>query len=1084
MGAGIGGHGGGYVGSGGTITINGGVVTATGSTGSAGIGGGGGSFGGAGGTVTVNGGVVTATGGDGAAGIGGGLGVFVDEGGAGGTLTIIGGTVTAIAGKKDNFAQGTAPQAIGQGQQATNEGSLDFTGMKVYASEDATEPVAAGDRMAACRGGWAKLTVCAPHAVASCQWCGMKSFLVRKLFDGKYHGTNTYSTVELTVYSEAAKNPDARGSCLTYVIEGGGIDCTDNVDENGQRAKLNGVYGIEQANHSMAVFNDVGWAYIKADLKENSTIRVTGTFGPYQPEYAAEAPNGMDKRKTLSTTGLLQGQTFYVIERDPGYFYAGPTGYVYTDDDEAADPRVDAGGMAATQALTMDIRDETDYPPPKYDNNPEEYPPATIPEGALFLKGVTTGAPTTVFVVNEFKPLFNPDTLEVEMPECNASYDGEGHDVPVDIFWTDYEGLQVRLNGDDWTGRYALGDSTGPTNAWSGVKPVFTNVCDETVWVEAVLEGWSGTTSGVVRIRPAALAITAKDQTCDFDGRPHGEDRATYTDPAEIAAKVEVSGLVPGDGLASVTLDGTRTAPGTEPIIPSGATVTNAIGDVTFNYAVSYTNGTLTILGPPPEVMDVTAAPTGGSWQGKVDIAFNVTNDVARGLPGWNAPVLSIVATDHLTGSNYVADVSALSARAPYQLADALAGSNGTHEVTWDFTAQGIDFSSTNVTFTVAYLRMPDYCVIDLSGEPGTGNQEPETESGYAVSYLDAEPEGGWTDLYRTTKLAMRLIAPGTFTIANSTEVTLTKPYYIGVFETTQRQWELVMGDRPSYFTNDLYYATRPVECVSYNMIRGAGEGAKWPATNSVDEASFMGGLRQKSGIAAFDLPTEAQWAYACRAGTTSRFNNGGETTDDMNKLGRYVGNVGADGKNNQNCATNAGTATVGSYLPNNWGLYDMHGNVCEWCLDWYGKDPPEGIDPVGPEGPASNASRWRELRNGGWNHAAGYCTSYTRSCAFSPAVQSYYGGFRLVRALSGDAAAERGAEAAAGAERAGTVCAGVSAPIAVGMKHFADTDIRLTAYDAPYDGQPHTIGVETNEAIADLELRYCAAPVGSGMEN
>ena len=209
---------------------------------------------------------------------------------------------------------------------------------------------------------------------------------------------------------------------------------------------------------------------------------------------------------------------------------------------------------------------------------------------------------------------------------------------------------------------------------------------------------------------------------------------------------------------------------------------------------VTYTNGVagkvetakfvVTGKAEPPEITNVVATPTGGAWQGQVDISFNVTNDVARGLPDWNAPVLSIVATDNLTGSNYVADVSALSARAPYQLADALAGSNGTHEVTWDFTAQGIDFSSTNVTFTVAYLRMPDYCVIDLSGGTNAAH--------YAVSYHDAEPEGGFTnDLYRTTKLAMRLLAPGTFTMGVDGSnpvynpphsVTLTQPFYCAVF--------------------------------------------------------------------------------------------------------------------------------------------------------------------------------------------------------------------------------------------------------------------------------------------------------------
>ena len=462
---------------------------------------------------------------------------------------------------------------------------------------------------------------------------------------------------------------------------------------------------------------------------------------------------------------------------------------------------------------------------------------------------------------------------------------------------------------------------------------------------------------------------------------------------------------------------------------------------------------------PPPEITDVVAEP-GAPGSGTVTISFNVTNSPAAVCPGWNAPFLSIVATDNLTGSNYVSNVSALSARAPYQLADALAGSNGTHEVTWDFTAQGIDFSSTNVTFTVAYLRMPDYCVIDLSGGTNAAH--------YAVSYHDAEPEGGFTnDLYRTTKLAMRLLAPGTFKMGGTADTEITNAFYCAVFETTQRQWELVTGDRPSYFTNETYYATRPVEKVSWNMIRGDADTYDWPDVQGVASDSFVGVLRQKTGLDALDLPTGAQWEYACRAGTTTDFNNGKNLTafdqcSNMDDIGRYRYNGGyVDGTSlpDQDCATNYGTVAVGSYMPNGSGLYDMHGNVLEWCLD-------------------SAFVSHRMLRGGSWDFVARFCISSNQSSS-DPSDAYNYCGFRLVRTLSDNLEGERSAEAVAGAERAGTVCAGTaSKPIRVG-KDFTADDIALADYAGAYDGEGHGIGIETN-AIEGLVLRYAVGEGGS----
>lgn len=262
------------------------------------------------------------------------------------------------------------------------------------------------------------------------------------------------------------------------------------------------------------------------------------------------------------------------------------------------------------------------------------------------------------------------------------------------------------------------------------------------------------------------------------------------------------------------------------------------------------------------------------------------------------------------------------------------------------------------------------YYVIDLSG--GTN------ASYYPLEILDGEPAGGWTDEHKTTKLVLRRIDPGTFMMCNQVQVTLTRPFFIGVFEVTQKQYELVTGATPSFKQGDML----PVEQVSWNDIRG---NCSWPTDTSVSNNSFMGLLRARTGLA-FDLPTEAQWEYACRAGTTNDLNVSGQN---MDSLGRYADN-GDDGRGGSEYWYT--TTTVGSYLPNAWGLYDMHGNVEEWCLDY-----PSSFGDIGSVDPVGDITgSWREVRGGHYESAAVNCGASHRAYN-NPLSRSGSDGFRVI---------------------------------------------------------------------------------------
>ncbi|MDC0300285.1 formylglycine-generating enzyme family protein [Verrucomicrobia bacterium] len=192
--------------------------------------------------------------------------------------------------------------------------------------------------------------------------------------------------------------------------------------------------------------------------------------------------------------------------------------------------------------------------------------------------------------------------------------------------------------------------------------------------------------------------------------------------------------------------------------------------------------------------------------------------------------------------------------------------------------------------------------------------------------------------------------------------VTITKPFWLGKTEVTQSQWKAVMGNNPSRFKGD----DLPVEQVSWNDAVAFCE-----KLNEVARDTLPDGYH-------YTLPTEAQWEYACRAGTTTRFYYG----DDDNQLGNYAWYY-----DNSSLKTHP----VAEKLPNGWGLYDIHGNVWEWCLDWYGDY--QGGSITDPQGPQSGPDRVN--RGGCWRDGARYCRSVFRY-GYWPGNTNYALGFRV----------------------------------------------------------------------------------------
>ena len=290
------------------------------------------------------------------------------------------------------------------------------------------------------------------------------------------------------------------------------------------------------------------------------------------------------------------------------------------------------------------------------------------------------------------------------------------------------------------------------------------------------------------------------------------------------------------------------------------------------------------------------------------------------------------------------------------------------------------------VTATSFAANAAAYCVIDLSG----GFYAPR----FPVSYLDAPPPGGFnTPEYKTTKLVLRYLPAGSFLMGSpddepgrdATEtrhpVTLTHPFYFALFELTRGQFQRIMGHSPNNEKGlgDL----RPFDEQNSTNLRGEG--------TTVTSFKLLGLLSAKTGLP-FEYPTDAQWEYACRAGTTTARYTGVQTDEDLSTIARWKRSSADDKARHTDYHTD-----VGSYAPNPWGLYDLYGNVWEYTRDYEISDASvlPAVDPCQLERGVAG-SQTRTVRGGSYASESATCRSaYRRAVSQRDSLAGY--GCRLV---------------------------------------------------------------------------------------
>ena len=441
-----------------------------------------------------------------------------------------------------------------------------------------------------------------------------------------------------------------------------------------------------------------------------------------------------------------------------------------------------------------------------------------------------------------------------------------------------------------------------------------------------------------------------------------------------------------------------------------------------------------------PEVSDVTFDSKGGSKHVKigyslsdapvimtVDIQTNATGAVEEtdpgwmsigsqnftNLVGWNGAIVTNAGPHELTWNAYVSwpGQRTTGARAVVTVWPTNSGYWADNKEFWDrIAAERAAERAAEEARRAAeedarrLAKHPLYMVVDL-------------ENANTVDYYQSKDEfpGGFDSaVYKTTKMVFRKVrAAGTTFVSGNPNgevgrvaggnpeaqiyIKLTNDYYLAIYECTQKQFTLIFGSNPSKFSkgDESLWGQRPVENVFYTYFDDARkttyykyhlrDPGSWPNADDVvaahtfdDPDSFIAKFRAHSGLGVFlDLPTHAQWEFACRAGTTSALYTGEELSSDdltvqhpeLDGIARYYYNADAANAADTDETGLVGTARVGSYGANAWGFYDMYGNVSELCLDYYAPHVVNTAETpyVDYQGPAS--SSWKGTGATAYNH-------------------------------------------------------------------------------------------------------------------
>lgn len=465
-----------------------------------------------------------------------------------------------------------------------------------------------------------------------------------------------------------------------------------------------------------------------------------------------------------------------------------------------------------------------------------------------------------------------------------------------------------------------------------------------------------------------ALAPSARAQSCagdlNGDGVVNGADLGQLlnnwgTCPPSITQVSPLAGSVlggtvlsiTGGGLSEVTAVTVGGAPCTQvtvlsPTLVRATTPAGAAGQA----AIRVIAPSGTTLAPQPftyvQQQVASIVPSSGSYTGGTAITITgqylagTTGVTVGGVPCTGVVAVSATQVTAVTPAGSVGTVDVV-----------ISGTKGTITVPGGFTYQSIVVPA----WATLVEAQPDPAVVT----------DPALRAAIAATGL------AWRVRDTGTQMEMLLVPPGTFQmgcIMGSNQygcygeelpvhqVTLTNAFYLGRYEVTQSQWQAWMGSNPSYFQGSSDSASRPVERVSWNAIQGY-----LSAT----------GMR---------LPTEAEWEYACRAGTQTPFYNGSTDDGTVGALAWYSPNSG-----NQ-------THAVGGKAANAFGFHDMLGNVWEWVNDWYGTYPSSAqTDPTGPV----SAAR-RVIRGGSWTISFNVRSSYRSDV--TPGYTNFDFGFRVAR--------------------------------------------------------------------------------------